>query len=144
MSNEITDVDPVHEVAAKNGLTVLQYKFLEALFGDADGDPLKAMELAGYKHRHTAFVLDALREEIVKRAEGYLALNSYDAAKSIVGLMKDPAQEGGKLKLDAARDILDRIGVKKTEASTGGTKVGIFIFPEKRELDSLPVTIDGN
>lgn len=130
------------ELAQKAGITELQYKFLDALFGEADGDPVKAMELAGYKHRHTSLVLDSLTDEIKKRTEGYLAANSFKAAKSVVGLINDPEQPGGKLKLDASRDLLDRVGVKKTDASTGGTKIGLLILPAKRPVEDNPIAVD--
>ncbi len=130
------------EVAKQAGLTELQYKFLEALFGEADGDPLKAMELAGYKHRHTSLVLDSVADEIKKRTEGYLAANSLKAAKSVVDLINNPEQAGGKLKLDASRDLLDRVGVKKTDASTGGTKIGLLILPAKRPVEDHPMAVD--
>jgi len=125
----------------ENGYTELQNKFLDAYFGEANGDPAEAMRLAGYKHKHWAYVVAAVKDEIAKRTEGYLALNSFPAAKNIVGVMDNPVQEGGKLRLEAAKDILDRTGISKKGdgSASGGTKIGIFILPAKAELTTLPV-----
>lgn len=128
----------------ENGYTELQNKFIEVYFGDANGDPALAMELAGYKHKHWSYVIEAVKDEIAKRTEGFLALHSYPAAKSLVGIMDDPTQEGGKLKLEASKEILDRTGLGKKGdgGSAQGAKIGIFILPAKSEVTSLPVTIE--
>ena len=124
-----------------DGLTERQRKFLEAYFGEAEGNVPEAMRLAGYKHKHSAYVLNSLKDEIAKRTEGYLALHSFPAAKSLVGVMDDPTQEGGKLKLEAAKDILDRTGISKKGdgSASGGAKIGIFILPAKAEITAAPL-----
>ena len=50
-------------------LTTLQTAFLDALFGEANGDPLKAGELAGYSQNSWHSVVKALKSDIIERAE---------------------------------------------------------------------------
>ena len=52
-------------------LTDKQKDFLDALFGEANGDPKLAGEIAGYSHYTVP--LKALKEEIIDRAEQVLA-----------------------------------------------------------------------
>ena len=64
----------------KKSLTDSQEKFLDALFGEAKGNPKKAGELAGYSENSYPKVLRNLKSEIVSRAETYLANYSARAA----------------------------------------------------------------
>jgi len=60
----------------EKNLTDTQEKFLDALFGEAQGNPKRAGELAGYSEHSYPKVLRNLKDEIVKRAENYLAIHS--------------------------------------------------------------------
>ena len=64
----------------EKSLTDTQEKFLDALFGEAQGNPKRAGELAGYSEHSYPKVLRNLKDEIVKRAENYLAIHSAKAA----------------------------------------------------------------
>lgn len=114
-------------------LTEQQQKFLDVLFDEAGGDVIKAKKLAGYANNYpSAQVVKTLEEEIISLTKLYLSRNGPKAAIGLVGVLDNPTELGVKEKLIAAKDILDRIGVSKTENLniTGG---GAFILPPKDE-----------
>ncbi len=112
-------------------LTNNQRLFLEYLFGEAEGDAVKAKRLAGYSENYpTSAVVESLKEEIIEHTKLYLSRNGAKAAMKIVGVLDNPLALGTKEVLTAAKDVLDRIGVVKTEKiDVGGN--GIFILPKK-------------
>ena len=116
-------------------LTELQQKFLDALFGEANGDVKTAASIAGYSPYMYNKVVAALREEILERAEFELALNAAKAVNRIASAMDDDeaVKPGVNTKVNAAKEILDRIGLAKKdrlqiENNTGNA---IFILPAK-------------
>ena len=115
-------------------LTEQQQTFLTALFGEAEGSPKKAGEIAGYAQNSYPKVVKALKEEILERAEYSLALNSAKAVKGLVdALDEDWKTPGVNIRMEAAKQILDRVGlVKKDKIDiTGQVAHGIFILPAK-------------
>jgi len=122
---------------SKKELTPRQEALLEALIGPAKGDIREAMDLAGYSP--TTSIREAvkpIREEITEAASMIVAMHSPQAAGAMVGILKDPAALGARNIIAAAKELLDRAGVVKTEkvevASTGG---GMFILPPKKTDD---------
>lgn len=113
-------------------LTEKQQLFLEHLFGEAAGNAHRAKVAAGYSPEYaTSALVKSLESEIIERTKQFLAQNGPKAAISIVSLLDDPTQLGANFKLMSAKDILDRIGVTKTEkVDVGG---GVFILPPKNE-----------
>ena len=78
--------------------------------------------------------LDALKEEILERAEYSLALNSAKAVKGLVdSLDEDGKTPGVNIRMEAAKQILDRVGLVKKDKieMTGQVAHGIFILPAK-------------
>lgn len=119
---------------AKN-LTDQQKLFLEVLFDQAGGDVAKAKKLAGYSDTYpTSQVVKTLEEEIVVATKQFLSRNGPKAAMGLVGVLDNPLELGVKEKLVAAKDILDRIGVTKTEKIDISSN-GIFILPSKKSDD---------
>ena len=113
-------------------LTDQQRLFLEVLFDQAGGDVVKAKKLAGYSETYpTSAVVKTLQDEIVEATKAFIARNGPKAALSIVGVMDNPLELGVKEKMTAAKDILDRMGVVKTE-KIDVTSNGLFILPAKR------------
>ena len=113
-------------------LTDQQRLFLEVLFDQAGGDVVKAKKLAGYHDTYpTSSVLKTLKDEIVEATKDYIARNGPKAAIAIVGVMDNPIELGVKEKMAAAKDILDRMGVVKTEKIDVGAN-GIFVLPANR------------
>ena len=127
----------------KRNLTDSQEKFLDALFGEAQGNPKKAGELAGYSEHSYPKVLRNLKQEIVSRAENYLAVHSARAATKMVNMLdEDGTTPHANIRLEAAKQILDRIGVVKKDSLDINMKAahGIFILPAKETPEESIVT----
>ena len=127
----------------EKSLTDTQEKFLDALFGEAQGNPKRAGELAGYSEHSYPKVLRNLKDEIVKRAENYLAIHSAKAATKMVNMLdEDGTTPHASIRMEAAKQILDRIGiVKKDQLDVNmNLKHGMFILPAKDEVEESIVT----
>ena len=127
----------------EKSLTDTQEKFLDALFGEAQGNPKRAGELAGYSEHSYPKVLRNLKDEIVKRAENYLAIHSAKAATKMVNMLEeDGTTPHASIRMEAAKQILDRIGlVKKDQVDINmNLKHGIFILPGKDPVEESIVT----
>ena len=121
----------------KKNLTDSQEKFLDVLFGEAKGNPKKAGELAGYSEHSYPKVVRSLKSEIVSRAEGYLATHSAKAATKMVDMLEeDGTTPHASIRLEAAKQILDRIGIAKKEKIDINMKAvhGLFILPAKDKI----------
>ena len=115
-------------------LTDQQKTFINVLFGKAEGNPKKAGELAGYAPSSYPKVIKALKDEIIERAEYSLALHSAKAVKGLVdALDEDGKTPGVNIRMEAAKQILDRVGLGKKEKIDINAQVahGIFILPAK-------------
>jgi len=124
----------------KKSLTDSQEKFLDALFGEAKGNPKKAGELAGYSEHSYPKVLRNLKSEIVSRAETYLATHSAKAATKMVDMLdEDGTTPQASIRMEAAKQILDRIGIAKKEKLDVNVKAlhGLFILPPKDEIKKV-------
>ena len=124
----------------KKSLTDSQEKFLDALFGEAKGNPKKAGELAGYSEHSYPKVLRNLKSEIVSRAETYLATHSARAAAKMVDMLdEDGTTPHASIRLAAANQILDRVGIAKKEKLDVNVKAvhGLFILPPKDEIKKV-------
>ena len=129
--------------APKKSLTNTQEKFLDVLFGEAKGDPRKAGELAGYSEHSYPKALQSLKSEIVARAENYLATHSAKAATKMVDMLdEDGTTPHASIRMEAAKQILDRIGIVKKEQMDINMKAmhGLFILPPKEEPKESIVT----
>lgn len=113
-------------------LTIQQKLFLEVLFTDeVQGDFVKAKKLAGYSDNvATSDVVARLKEEILEATRDFLARTAPQAAIAIQSAIINPTQLGLSNKINAAKDILDRIGIVKTERVEVSAP-GIFILPPK-------------
>ena len=97
-------------------MTEQQEKFLNALFGEAQGNFREAMSIAGYAPtEYPARLIRQMKNEIIERAEYMLAANAPKAVLSMSGILDDPSALGNRDKLAAAKEILDRAGLVKTE-----------------------------
>ena len=114
-------------------LTDMQKLLLEYLFGEAAGGAALAKQMAGYSPNYpTSAVMESLKDEIVEHTKLYLTRSGPTAAMKLVGVLNDPTKLGTKEILAAAKEVLDRIGVVKTEkVEVGGS--AIFVLPAKKE-----------
>lgn len=119
---------------AERTLTDKQKTFLEVLFTDeVQGNFVKAKILAGYSPEYaTSSIVNALEEEILAATRAFISRTAPKAAYSLSNILDHPTQLGVRDKLAAAKDVLDRVGIVKTDKVelTGNS---IFILPPKRE-----------
>lgn len=130
------------ETVTEKDLTPRQEKFLDVLFNEARGNFREAMRLAGYSpNTHSTEVVKYLKDEIVERAKTFMALTSGEAFFGIYDVLQNPKQPGGQVKINAAKEILDRAGIiKKEEHQAPQAVQNIFILPEKKPVE----VIDGD
>jgi hypothetical protein len=115
-------------------LTENQQKFLEVLFDEAGGDVVKAKKLAGYSDTTpTRLIVDALKDEIFEGTKTYMSRIGPKAAVAFGQALMDPTELGVKEKMQAAKEILDRAGVVKTERVEVQASGGLFILPPKEQ-----------
>ena len=117
-------------------LTENQQKFLDVLFEEADGDPISAKKLAGYSNSvSTTVIVNSLKEEILKATQEYMARNAPKAAVALTSAITDPTQLGIKDKMSAAKEVLDRIGLIKTERLQVEASGGVILLPPKNPVE---------
>lgn len=115
-------------------LTEKQQKFLDVLFEEAQGDPVKAKKLAGYSDNVSSTeVVRTLTDEIADLTKRFIAQSSTKAAYTMFSVMNDPTDLGVKEKMMAAKDILDRAGFVKTEKVEVKAQEPLFILPAKED-----------
>ena len=115
-------------------LTEQQQTFLSALFGEAHGNPKIAGEIAGYSEHSYPKVVKSLKDEIIQRAEEVMASYSPKATMGLVkALDEDGSVPGASIRVEAAKQILDRVGITKKEKLDVNLKSlsGVFILPPK-------------
>ena len=114
-------------------LTEQQQKFLDVLFDQAGGDIPLAKKLAGYAETtSTTHVIKGLKEEIIDATQTYLSRNAPKAAMAMVGALYDPTELGIRDKMQAAKELLDRTGLVKTEKMQVEAKGGVMLMPPKQ------------
>ena len=115
----------------KLSLTEKDGLFLDALFADAGGNFRKAMDIAGYsKSEYPARIIKRLKEDIIERAEYVIAANAPKAVLSMVDVIDDPSALGNREKLAASKEVLDRVGLVRTEKiEHKGTPSAVVVLP---------------
>ena len=113
-------------------LTEKQQRFLDVLFEEAGGSVVTAKKLAGYSEgSSTTDITRGLKEEILEATQMYLARNAPQAAVAIASSLSDPTQLGIRDRLSAAKELLDRTGLIKTEKVQVETSGGVVLMPPK-------------
>lgn len=121
---------------AKRDLTDKQQLFLDVLFEEAEGDPLKAKKLAGYSDNvPTSSVTASLVDEIAELTRKFIAQSSTKAAYTMFKVMGATDMLGAKERMAAAKDLMDRAGFVKTEKVEVSTSEPVFILPAKRSSE---------
>lgn len=107
-------------------------RFLEALFDEAAGNAHMAKNIAGFSPGYsTRMLTNYLKEEIIEATQLHIAMNAPRAAMAIISGITDPTDLGTKEKLSAAKDLLDRAGLTKTDKIQVESVNGIMILPAK-------------
>ncbi|MAO25354.1 MAG: hypothetical protein CMJ25_31850 [Phycisphaerae bacterium] len=116
-------------------LSEKQQTLLAVLFEEAGGDIIAAKKLAGYADStNTSEIVKGLKEEILDATQMYMARNAPKAAMAMVGGLFDPTELGIKDKLSAAKELLDRTGIVKTDKVQVEAKGGVMLMPPKAAL----------
>jgi len=109
-----------------------QQKFLDVLFEEAGGDVVSAKKLAGYsENTPTTAIVKGLKEEILEATQMYMARNAPKAAMAMTGALYDPTELGIRDKMAAAKELLDRTGLIKTEKVQVEASGGVMLMPPK-------------
>lgn len=118
---------------AERKLSEQQLLFLELLFTkEIGGDVVAAKKAAGYSPNYpTSQLVRVLHDEIIEATRQYITRVGPKAVLGIVEILEKPTTLGASHKLAAAKDLLDRAGVSKTER-VEVTTPGVFILPSKR------------
>ena len=113
-------------------LTEKQQKLLDVLFDEAGGDIVSAKKLAGYAGASSSSeIVKGLKEEILEATQMYMARNAPKAAMAMVGGLYDPTELGIRDKMAAAKELLDRTGLVKTEKMQVEASGGVMLMPPK-------------
>jgi hypothetical protein len=116
-------------------LTDQQELFLSLLF-DNGGDAAKAAVDAGYKRDSQYWLIKTLKTEIIDHAENILAQSAPKAAHTLVDIMNSTSpQPQAAVKKDAAKEVLDRVGLGRKDRLEVNANVqgGLFIMPAKTD-----------
>ena len=118
-------------------LTEKQQKLLDVLFDEAGGDVATAKRLAGYAEgTSTTEIVRGLKQQILDATQEYMARNAPKAAVAITGGLYDPTELGIRDKMAAAKELLDRSGLIKTEKVQVETSGGVMLMPPKEKSDN--------
>ena len=118
-------------------LTEKQQKFLDVLFEEAQGNPVKALKIAEYAHGvSSTTVLNALQDEVAELTKKFISTRGPQAAWSLMEVLNNPTDLGNKEKMAAAKDLLDRAGFVKTEKVEVKSESPLFILPPKENEDN--------
>ena len=113
-------------------LTGKQQVFLDVLFDEAGGNMATAKKLAGYSETSsTTEIVKGLKEEILEATQMYMARNAPKAAMAMTGALYDPTELGIRDKMVAAKELLDRSGLVKTEKMQVEASGGVMLMPPK-------------
>ena len=117
-------------------LTEKQQKLLAVLFDEAGGDIVAAKKLAGYSDSTSSTeIISSLKDEILDATSSYMARNAPKAAMAMVGALYDPTELGIRDKMAAAKELLDRKGLVKTEKMQVEAKGCVMLMPPKQMDD---------
>ena len=115
-------------------LTEKQQKFLDVLFDQGGGDIGSAIKLAGYADGVSPTqIVASLKEEILEATQSYMARNAPKAAVAITSSLDDPTLLGIRDRMSAAKELLDRTGLIKTEKVQVETSGGVMLMPPKNK-----------
>lgn len=118
-------------------LTDKQKAFLSALGGVAKGNIRQAMRIAEYSDTMSVGELvRSLSAEIKQVAEELLAASSIKAVFALDDTLDNPGRLGAQHATNAAKELLDRVGIVKKEKDTNTVKADVvFILPAKGSVD---------
>jgi|TARA_R100001377_G_C3193895_1_gene111717 hypothetical protein len=118
-------------------LSEKQEKLLSVLFDEAGGDIITAKKLAGYSDAtSTSDIVKGIKDELMEATQLYMARNAPKAAMAMVGGLFEPTQLGIRDKLSAAKELLDRTGLVKTDKVQVEASGGVMLMPPKAFVET--------
>lgn len=112
-------------------------QFIDLLFENG-GNAAEAARTLGHASTYGYLLKKKLAKHIAEATKQYLALHAPKAANRVVEMMTQ--EMPNPTHLAAAKEILDRSGVKeKEETQQQVIRPNIFILPEKREIKVIDV-----
>ncbi len=110
-----------------------QRKFIDALFTEAKGNIKDAKIIAGYSpNTSNQEIIKGIKEEVLEATQMYMASNAPKAAFAMVNGIDDPTELGIRDKMSAAKELLDRTGLVKTEKMQVESTGGVMLMPAKQ------------
>ena len=110
-----------------------QRKFIDALFTEAKGNVKDAKIIAGYSpNTSNQEIIKGIKEEVLEATQMYMASNAPKAAFAMVNGIDDPTELGIRDKMSAAKELLDRTGLVKTEKMQVESTGGVMLMPAKQ------------
>ena len=96
-------------------------------------NPYQAAEEAGYVYNNGMRLLKRLTDQIIDQAKSQLVEITPKAIGKLKNMLDEGATEAGAtLRMEAIKQILDRVGIiKKEKVEFEGAVSGIFIIPKK-------------
>lgn len=125
----MTDLPIPKTTNEETGLSEKDEYFLSILFSECGGDFTEALKRSGLNESPFS-IQKRLKKEIQDATKNYLTGQSPEAAIKVVGLLRNPSAPGSKTLLAAAKEVLDRGGVRQVE-ETVQTENYVFILPAK-------------
>ena len=117
-------------------LTEKQQMLLNVLFEEAAGDIVQAKKLAGYADSSSTMeIVKGIKEEILEATQMYMARNAPKAAIAMTHALYDPTELGIRDKMAAAKELLDRTGLVKTEKMQVEASGGVMLMPPKAVVE---------
>lgn len=115
--------------------TPKQKKFLTLLVKNNFKNAKECAEKAGYKSNHWQLI-SSMKDEIKEISESLLLGATPEAALTITDIMaSDKPIPNATARLQAAKEVLDRSGIVKTEQVNHNVTGGIFILPSKNTVE---------
>ena len=136
MAKNQLPVNTVQKLITQRGrsFTDKQLKFLGCYYETLDVN--EAIKIAGYTTKDKSELVRSLKKDLLEIIELKLVEDAGKAAETLYKfLSSDEPVLQGALKLDAAKTVLDRVGLGKKEqleVKHEGT-LGLFILPSKED-----------
>mgnify|MGYP007012463923 CR=1 FL=1 len=109
-------------------------KFFAVVVDEAGGDVGTAKKLAGYATgSSTTDIVKSMKDEILEATQLFMSRNAPKAAMAMVGGLYDPTELGIRDKMAAAKELLDRTGLVKTEKMQVESTGGVMLLPPKND-----------
>ena len=102
---------------------------------DHEPDDKAVYEMSDAKMKRKEEIVKGMKEEILEATQMYMAQNAPKAAMAMTGALFDPTELGIRDKMSAAKELLDRVGLVKTEKMQVEASGGVMLMPPKAPVE---------